>query len=192
MADRRIRTLLCGALVGLSLSACGADALQEGTGVAGSNEAYREGLALPLEGVNYNVFITRQLNLADPEDSDYVDIDEAPPGSTYYGVFLEACNITEQAVTTASTLFIENTLGERFEPIDIEGSIFAYESAELEPGECIPADGSIPDYGPTGGALLVFEMPIEATENRPLELHIVRGFDGETGGPRELLVELDI
>jgi len=189
MDRRRIGILACAALAALSLTACGGggDPAAEAAGAEGEgHEPHREGLALPLDGVNYNVFLTRQLNLADPEDSDYVDIDPAPPGSTYYGVFMEACNITEESVTTAETLFAEDALGERFELVDIEESVFAYKSAELEPGECVPAQGSLADYGPAGGALLVFEISIRAAENRPLVLTI----EGEDG--HELLFELDL
>ncbi len=188
MDPRRIGILACTALAALSLGACGGESepAAEAAGGEEGSHPHREGLALPLDGVNYNVFLTRQLNLADPEDSDYVDLDPAPPGSTYYGVFMEACNITEDNVTTAETLFATDALGERYEPLDIEESNFAYESAELEPGECVPATGSLADYGPAGGALLVFEISIEAAENRPLVLTI----EGEDG--HELEFELDL
>ncbi len=38
--------------------------------------------------------------------------------------------------------------------------------------ECIPEEGSLADLGPTAGAMLLFELPLEALENRPLVLHI--------------------
>jgi hypothetical protein len=66
----------------------------------------------------------------------------------------------------------------------------------LAPGECIPEEGSIPDTAPTGGALLVYELPLEAAENRPLELRIASpaGPSDAEGdeGHEELTIELDI
>ncbi|MEA2493975.1 MAG: hypothetical protein QOJ29_1886, partial [Thermoleophilaceae bacterium] len=46
--------------------------------------------------------------------------------------------------------------------------------------------------GPTSGALLLFELPLGSTENRPLELHIQGPFDSAQGKPSEATVILDI
>jgi hypothetical protein len=168
----------------LAMTACGAE----------EDQAHREGLALPLEGVTYNVFITRQLNLEDAEDTGYVEgIPGPPPGSTYYGVFLEACNVAEEPVTTASTFRIVDTTGEEFEPLELDqDNPYSYEPTDLEPGDCIPEEGSLAASGPTAGALLIFEIPLENTENRPLELEILDGYDVAEGHPKELIFELDI
>jgi hypothetical protein len=40
--------------------------------------------------------------------------------------------------------------------------------------------------------MLLFELPLAATENRPLELHIEGPFDATTGKPSEARVILDI
>lgn len=169
----------------LALGACGAE--EEDT-------AHREGLALPLEGITYNVFITRQLNLEDVEDRGYVEeLEGAPPGSTYYGVFLEACNVSDEPLRTASTFRVVDTAGNEFEPLELDpDNPFAYDSELLEPEECLPAEGSVASAAPTGGALLIFEVPLEAAENRPLELEIVDGFDFAEGHPKELVFELDL
>jgi hypothetical protein len=173
------------ALVGLG-AGCSAGAEED--------EAHREGLALPLEGITYNVFITRQLNLRDVEDMGYVrGVPGAPPGSTYYGVFLEACNVSEEPLTTASSFRITTTAGEHFEPLDLDpANPFSYAPTALDPDECVPAEGSVAASTPTGGELLMFELPLEATENRPLELEILDGFDVSEGRSNELRFELDI
>ena len=36
----------------------------------------------------------------------------------------------------------------------------------------MPARGSLAQQGPTSGAMLLFNLPLAATENRPLQLHI--------------------
>jgi hypothetical protein len=172
----------------IALGGCGGT---EGAGEGGFEEAHREGLALPLGGLTYNVFLTRQLNLADPEDMDYVDLDEAPPGMTYYGVFMQVCNPGDEPDESAADLRVHDTQGDVFEPLDISDSVFAYESKIVEPGQCIPTKGSIADMGPAGGALLVFELSLEAAENRPLELEISEG--AQASEPAEALrIELDI
>lgn len=170
----------------VTLAACSAGAEED--------EAHREGLALPLEGVTYNVFITRQLNLHDVEDRGYVPgVPEPPPGSTYYGVFLQACNVSDEPLTTASSFRITNTAGEHFEPLDLDPeNPFTYAPTALEPDECIPEAGSVAASAPTGGELLMFELPLKATENRPLELEIFDGFDVSEGRSNELRFELDI
>jgi hypothetical protein len=157
-------------------------------------EPRREGLALELEGVTYNVFLTRQLNPADVEDKSYTEgVGEAPPGSAYFGVFLEACNVSDRPLQTATSFLIEDTQGNEFEPLEpAEDNPFAYKPETILPGDCIPPTGSVASEGPTAGALLVFEIPIESTENRPLELKIQDGYDFATAEPRELIFELDI
>ena len=167
-----------------ALAACGTHA----------EEPAREGLALPLEGITYNVFITRQLNLEDVEDQGYVEgVRGAPPGTSYYGVFLEACNISEEPLETTDSFRIVDTAGNEFEPLELDPSNpFAYEAETLEPGDCIPAAGSVASQAATGGALLVFEIPLESVENRPLELEILDGFDVAEGEPEALAFELDI
>lgn len=164
-----------------------------GCGGEAESEPRREGLAIPLNGITYNVFITRQLNLNDPEDKGYVQLPPAPPGSTYYGVFLQACNEGDTSLTPASNFTIVDTQGEEFEPLELEeGNPFAYVPTAIESDECTPEAGSVASQGPTGGALLVFEIPLEATENRPLELEVSQGYDLEAGEPKHLMFELDI
>jgi hypothetical protein len=142
--------------------------------------------------VDYEVYLTRQLNLQDVEDSGYTDLDEAPPGSTYYASFMEVCNRSEETHKTADELYVEDSQGNVYEPVDISGSDYAYDSVVLEPGDCLPTVGSLPQMGPAGGALVVFEFPIAATENRPLELHIVGAEPAESGEPEELKFTLDL
>lgn len=156
-------------------------------------EAHREGLALELEGITYNVYITRQLNLSDVEDRGYAKLPPAPPESTYYGVFLEACNVSDEVLETASDFRVVDTQDNVFEPVELEpDNAFAYRPQSLVPDECVPETGSLASQAPTGGALLVFEIPLESAENRPLELEVLDGFDLEAGEPHELTFELDI
>jgi hypothetical protein len=178
----RLRLLACllALAAALSLAACGSE---EEPGV---DEPAREGLALELEGVDYNVFITRQLNPRVPPDGAYVS-EEAPAGETLYGVFIQACNNSHEPRETVSEFVVKDNQENEFEPEELpEDNAFAYHSRTLNPQECIPEAGSVAQLGPSAGSMLLFQLPLDATENRPLELEI----HGE--GDETLTFELDI
>ncbi len=152
----------------------------------GVDEPAREGLALELDGVDYNVFITRQLNPRVPPDGAYVT-DEAPAGETLYGVFIQVCNHSNEPHETVSEFIVTDNQENEFEPEELpEDNAFAYSARTLNPDECIPEAGSVAQLGPSAGSMLLFQLPLDATENRPLELE-VEGESGET-----LTFELDI
>lgn len=163
-------------------------------------EPVREGLDVRVGGIDYNVFITRELNLKLPDDRSYYDGPEAEPGAAYFGVFLQACNRSEDdpdledgSYETVERFKVVDTQGNEYEPIEVpEDNLLAYHSAELEPGECIPATGSIAQQGPTGGAMVLFEFPLAAGENRPLELEIIGEHDPIAGEFDKAAVELDL
>jgi hypothetical protein len=143
-------------------------------------------LAIELDGVQYNVFITRQLNPNITPDDAYVS-DNAAPGQTLYGVFIEVCNASEEQRTPSEEFVILDNQDNRFEPEELpEDNQFAYHARTLDPDECIPEAGSVAQLGPTEGSMLLFELPLETTENRPLELEV----EGEGDG--KLTFELDI
>jgi hypothetical protein len=169
------------------LSACGKQSNKAG-------ETVREGLSTPLGGLRYTVFLTRQLNLANSEDKGYLPFaKEAPPGNGLYAVFLEACNKGKQEAVASSSFEITDTQGNSFEPTDLpEENPFAYHGGVVPPSNCEPARGSLAQQGPTSGAVLLFELPLASTENRPLELHIQGPFDPAAGKPSEATVILDI
>ena len=85
MTPRRLRSaaIVCAIalLAGGALSGCGKRELKTG----------REGQGIKVGGVTYNVYITRQLNPRDAEDSAYTaGIRTDQPGYYFYGVFLTA------------------------------------------------------------------------------------------------------
>jgi hypothetical protein len=204
---RLIRLVLACALLALVAAGCG---------TKGENkDPVREGIATNLGGLDYNVFITRQLNPKSVEDKDYFNGSEeseecaAKPGSAtppqltpaervqrcptnLYGVFIQVCNETTDGAPKAAReatsiegrefggdFEIEDAQGNKFEPLALPPTnVFAYRSRPLRKGDCIPAAGSAAFSSPTAGALLVFRIPVAATENRPLELSVSVG--GET------------
>jgi hypothetical protein len=176
---RRPKTLALLLLVSLTLASCGT----KGETI-GEHEPAREGLAVPLGGVTYNVFITRQLNPRVPPDEAYVQGPdaEAEADETLYGVFLQVCNPSDGESHRSSDEFIVvDNQGNEFEPEELsEENAFAYHARELEPKECIPRTGSAAQLGPTAGSMLLFRLPLQVTENRPLELEIEGESERET------------
>jgi hypothetical protein len=170
-----------------ALSACGKQSNKPG-------ETVREGLSTPLGGVRYTVFLTRQLNLRSEEDKGYLPgVQEAPPKKGWYAVFLEACNKSKQEAVASDSFFITDTQGGRFEPTDLPtDNPFAYHGGVVPAENCDPRIGSLAQQGPTSGSVLLFQLPLAATENRPLELHIEGPFNPSEGKRSEATIILDI
>ena len=151
-----VAALICGVALG-----CG----EHDPGV---DEPAREGLAIDVGGVDYNVFITRELNLAITPDKDYYEGPPAPPGKALYGVFIEACNPGPRPCGARGTSRSRTTRAPSTSPCALPAdNAFAYRPTELAEGACMPEDGSVAQQGPTAGSMLLFEFPLENTENRP-------------------------
>jgi hypothetical protein len=179
---RRLLMLLCLAALAGGVTACGTKDEEQGV-----DTPAREGLALDLDGLDYNVFITRELNLKTPPDDAYVDGPEAKKGETLYGVFLQVCNNSKDTRETVDNFRIKDNQGNEFEPEALPSdNQFAYHARELLPDECMPEGGSVAQLGPTAGVMLLFRLPLANTEYRPLELEI----QGE--GDHHLTYTLDI
>jgi hypothetical protein len=180
----RLLTLLCLALIAAGVAACGNSDVKQGV-----DEPAREGLRLDLEGIDYNVFITRELNPRIVPDKSYVPAGTAPDAThTLYGVFLQACNRGSESHQTADKFKIVDNQGNEFEPTPLpETNDFAYQAKVLAPNECIPETGSVAQLGPTAASMVLFRLPLANTEYRPLELEI----EGPTGS-KHLSFDLDI
>jgi hypothetical protein len=180
VALRRLALAACVLGLSVGVAACGDDE-------PGVDEPAREGLALDLDGVDYNVFITRQLNPEIPPDDTYYTGPEPARDETLFGVFIQACNNSDEARQTTNSFTVVDNQGNEFEPEQLDaGEVIAYEPGELDPKECIPEAGSVAQLGPEAASMLLFRLPLEVTENRPLELEI----EGE--GEEHLTFELDI
>jgi hypothetical protein len=165
------------ALLALTVSACG---------YSSDTKDVVEGEVVELGELKYQVVFSRFLNPADNEDSAYLVGQPAPEkGSTYFGVFLEVQNKSQETQKLAETFTIVDSDHEEFEAIPSE-SLYAFPfGGEVESQEPIPAPDSTPQQGPIEGSLVLFELPAEASENRPLTLLI----DGPEG-PAEVTLDL--
>ena len=179
-------------LAAVGVAACG-ESGDERAFIPG--ETAREGIAVPLEGVDYEIFITRQLNLADPEDKQYYDGRPAPPGAALYGVFLRACALadTKRTPVASGDMRVTDIRGKVYRPLPLKpDNVFAYRPGPLRPGECQPNAASATAYGPTGGSLVLFQIPVADTENRPFELEIQGRPMAPGKPPRVARFELDL
>lgn len=171
-----LAALLLG-LVALTVSACG---------YSSDSKDVVEGEVVELGGLKYQVVFSRFLNPNDNEDSAYLVGQPAlPKGSSYFGVFLEVQNKSEETQKLAESFKIEDADEQTFEAIPSE-SLYAFPfGGEVESQEPIPAPDSTPQQGPIEGSLVLFELPPSASENRPLTLFIAG-----PEGPAEVKLDL--
>ncbi|HEX2707433.1 MAG TPA: hypothetical protein VHM66_05410 [Solirubrobacterales bacterium] len=152
------------AVLSLGIAACG---------YSSDSKDVAEGEAVHLGELQFNVVFSRYLNPNDSEDSAYLVGQPAPPnGSTYFGVFFRVQNESNDPQTLPSTLSITDAAEKTYDVIASE-SLYQFPfGGEVEPQEQIPVDDSTPQQGPIEGSVAIFLLPAEASDNRPLTLHI--------------------
>lgn len=178
---RKIATLVAALAVVLPVAGCGEE--EESGEVA----EVVEGEPLEIGELTYNVAITRFLNPNIVEDKQYVvGQPPEPKGQSYLGVFLLIDNKSDsEEQPTAGNYAVVDASQRVYEPVESE-SDYAMDIGQLVPAEGrVPGTDSTASFGPTQGALLLFLVDDNVSEERPLELEIssVLG-DG--------IVELDI
>ncbi len=132
-----------------------------------------EGMSLQLGELKYNVTFSRYLNLNDTEDEAYlVGQEEAPKGESYFGVFFEIQNESDEPQTLPSTLTITDAEDNEYEVLPSE-SLYALQfDGTVEAQEQIPVLDSPAQQGPIEGSVAIFLLPESASDARPLTLHI--------------------
>jgi len=160
-----------------ALSACG---------YSSDSKDVAEGEPVELGELKYNVIFSRYLNKHDNEDSAYlVGQPEPPAAHSYFGVFLEVQNKSEETQTLSDSFTITDADHQTFEALASE-SLYAFPfGGEVGSQEQIPLPDSTPQQGPIQGSLVLFELPASASESRPLTLSIA-GPDG----PAEVTLDL--
>lgn len=181
MAPRRrpIAALLATMLLVVAALALGACGEEDKTEIV-------EGEPVELGELSYNVLFSRFLNPNDVEDADYLVGQPPPdPDSLYLGVFLQVENHGEDPQLLPGSLIVTDTEDQEFETIESESLYALPLGVEIAGDTEFPVSDSTAAAGPIAGSMLLFEVPDEAADNRPLKL-IIPGDDG----PAE--VELDI
>ncbi len=185
----RLPALLAVLLLSLALAACGGEErdplspAQQDRGETGDAagailSGEQENTYLELGGLKYQTQISRQLNELDVEDRDYLaGMSEQQRALTndqvWFAVFVRVENDHTEPAQSSSDFSIVDTQEQRYRPVTIgEGNVFRYEPSVVQPGDLIPAEGSLAFHGPTQGSLLLFKINRQSYENRPLELVI--------------------
>lgn len=165
--------LLALAVVGLGtvVSACGSS----------DSKLVEEGEVIELGPLKYQVTFSRYLNPNDSEDAAYLVGQEEPKkGSSYFGVWFEVQNETEQVQKLPTEMVITDEEGTEYKALPTE-SIFAFPlGGTVEPEEQIPVLDSPAQQGPVQSSIVIFEITAEASSNRPLTLHL-ESPEGEKG-----------
>jgi hypothetical protein len=167
------RTVLAALLIAL-VTALGACGNKEETVTSAANE----GIYVDAGEITYQVQISRQMNPADAEDRSYLvgiprTRQTVKPDETYFGVFIRAQNETEQAARTAEQFVIRDTQEHVYRPIpQLSVNQFVYRAQVLGPTKVLPDPASVAGAGTIGGSLVLFRLPVQTLQNRPLEFVI--------------------
>jgi hypothetical protein len=151
--------------------------------------AETEGLYLRIDGLTYQIQMSRYLNPNDIEDSEYL---VGLPGGTaqpagddvFFGVWVRVQNESDQARRSANTWEIHDTQDNVYRPIPLDTNInpFAFEKGvAVPPMGVVPNPSSAAGQGPIQGSLLLFKLKTDSLQNRPLELHFNSGGDSTVG-----------
>lgn len=137
----------------------------------GNDDAVDEARQARVSGIEYSVLRARPLNPQDQPDDAYYNGSPPPAGRILLAAYVTACNVSDAARRSTDDLFlVDSPFETRYEPVDLEDdNPFAYEPTRLEPGECRPSPNSAAEQGP-GASLAIFEVPVDALQNRPLYL----------------------
>lgn len=152
------------------------------------DEAEEEGDTIVLDGIRYAVVLARRLNPNIVPDRQLVSGRRPPPGTTWWGVFLRACNQRAgEPRRPSARLALVNASGQRREPSELPANnAFDYEPEPIEPQECRPPEGSV--AAQMDGALVLFAVSTEYLGDRPVALEVA----GRGDSPRRMRLVLDI
>jgi hypothetical protein len=203
---RTLAVVLTLALVPL-LAACGKDEQP-----AQKNESYQsvnaqlaetEGVYLDIEGLKYQVQVSRQLNEFLPEDVDYLSGLSATDRTLakdeeWFMILLRAENPgdgvdpksdddDDTPLPNAIDFQIKDTQENVYRPMRLgPENTWAWRPATVRPDELYPLTNSPAGERPPYGAELLFKLKRPSIDNRPLEL-VITGRKGQVG-----IVNLDV
>jgi hypothetical protein len=192
----RIPAVLLSLALAATLAACGDDAQPEQRNESfqsvNAQVAETEGIYLDVDGLKYQVQISRQLNPGLVDDRDYLaglsaEDRDLSKDEEWFGVWLMAENFEEEALPNATDFEVRDTQENVYRPIEIgDGNVFAWRGARVEAGERYPHPNSPAGERQPYGSLVLFKLRRFSLDNRPLELTIT-GPEGQ-----QAIVNLDV
>src|SRR5215204_2047492 len=180
----RISLLFLTALAALAAGGCG-------NKVDTAIMADTEGIYVGVDGLTYQIQISRILNAADREDQAYLrGVSEEPAeDEVWFGVFMRVENEGDREQPAAERFKIVDTQEQEFEPVEIdpELNVFSYQPRPVPAGQLLP-EPNAPAYDNTiRGELILFKLPVQSLYNRPLELIIESARGGDNA-----IVDIDV
>jgi hypothetical protein len=180
---RRLAVLAVLAVALIPLAGCGEDSESVKT------TAETEGLYLDINGLKYQIEMSRYMNANDVEDAEYLKglpegTTEPGADETWFGVWVRVQNVSDETRQAATTWEIHDTQDNVYEPIEIDTDInpFAFEKGVDVPANTVlPLSSSAAGQGPIQGSLLLFKVTNDSLQNRPLELKFSNGGDSTVG-----------
>jgi len=141
--------------------------------------------------LRYQVQVSRPLNPGMRADAELLSglpdaYQQLKANHTWFAVFVRVENETGRPQPSSREFTIEDTQGATFEPIPVD-NLVAYRPELLPAGQRIPNEQTVGNFAQTQGALLLFQVPVPALDNRPLEL-LIQGPDGRS----EATIDLDV
>jgi hypothetical protein len=185
--SRRARTVL------LPLAAAALVAAGCGNKTETAIKAETEGIYVGVDGLTYQVQISRILNPADAEDRSYLiglpEGEEPAKDEVWFGVFMRVENETDEQLTATDGFKITDTQGNEFEPVELdpEVNVFGYDAAPVAPGHLLPELDTAASDNTIQGSLVLFKVKVESLYNRPMELEIESAEGGDNA-----VVDIDV
>src|SRR4051794_26014007 len=151
-----------------------------------------EGAYIDVGDLKYQVEISRQLNPTDTEDREYLRgvTDTLGTDDVWFALFVRVENTTDSVQHPAQQYDITDTLGNTFRPvaIDARSNPYAYTPVAIAGNSLLPSPDSTAAQNSINGQLLLFKIPRQNLDNRPLVLTIHDPANSQTVGT----VNLDV
>ena len=155
-----------------ALAVLGLGVVASGCG-SSESEHVDEGQVLKLGELKYTVTFSRYLNINDSEDVAYLEGKEEPAKEkTYFGVWFEVQNKTEQIQQLVTEMTITDAEHKEYKALESESDLAFPLGGTVESQEQIPVLDSPAQQGPIQGSIVIFELPDEVSGSRPLTLHL--------------------
>jgi hypothetical protein len=178
--SRPIRLLSLACLCAAAFVAAGCASADHGP----KTTAETEGLYLDVDGMKYQVQLSRYLNPSDVEDRAYLlglpEGEEVAGDETWFAIFMRVENEGDEPAEATTEYEIHDTQDNVYRPVplDEQSNPFAYQGGTVGPRSIIPSPDSAPGSGPIQGSLVLFKVKTQSLQYRPLELKIL-GRQGE-------------
>ena len=174
---RRLLPLSLALTAALALSACGQEAQDPGgfqTEIA--QVAETEAIYIDLDGLKYQVQVSRQLNPNIVSDRDYLnglspETRQLRDDEEWFGIWMRAENNEQEPHRLTDEFEIVDTQENVYRPVEFgPDNPFAYRPVVVLPNENYPDPNSPAGERQPQGSLILFKVRRFSLDNRPLEL----------------------